>query len=233
MLDLFVALDVDEKKEAFSLVESLKPHVKGFKVGPRLGFLLSENDWKTLSNSGEIFIDYKFHDIPSTVLSAVKRSFNLGASYCTVHAANGEVCLSALAELEKELNKISPFKILVVSLLTSFDQDKNKLPLSENDSPKELVLKLVDVAYKAGMRNFVCSPYEAKSLKQKYEDLFLVTPGVRLKTGAVDDQSRVATPEFAWSNGADYLVAGRMLTKSSNLEETVKIVREQWLKLKE
>jgi len=232
MLDLFAALDVDDKDKAMSLVETLKPHIKGFKVGPRLGFLLEAQDWKLLSSSGEVFIDYKFYDIPSTVISAVRRSFNLGASYCTVHAANGALCLTELSKLEKDLNEQRPFKILVVSLLTSFDQDKNKLPLSEGESATDLVFDLVDVAYKAGMRNFVCSPYEAKALKEKYEDLFLVTPGVRLKEGAVHDQSRVATPEFAWKSGADYLVTGRMLTESSNLEETVSKVREQWQKVK-
>ncbi len=228
MLDLFAALDVDDKEKAFSLVESLKPHIKGFKVGPRLGFLLNENEWKLLADAGEVFIDYKFYDIPSTVLSAVKRSFNLGASYCTVHAANGALCLEELSALEKELNSIKPFKILVVSLLTSFDQDKNKLPLSGDKTSDELVFKLIDLAYSAGMRNFVCSPYEAKALKEKYRDIFLVTPGVRLNSGAVHDQSRVATPEFAWKNGADYLVTGRMLTESSNLINTINTVKEQW-----
>jgi orotidine-5'-phosphate decarboxylase len=42
----------------------------------------------------------------------------------------------------------------------------------------------------------------------------LVTPGIRLAGVDADDQSRIATPETALANGADYLVIGRPITRA-------------------
>jgi len=44
----------------------------------------------------------------------------------------------------------------------------------------------------------------------------LVTPGIRPGGTAADDQSRIATPEAAIANGADYLVIGRAITRAAD-----------------
>jgi len=207
---VFLALDVDDKKKAYSLVEKWHPFVQGFKVGPRLGFQLSSDDWSHFSKKGDLFLDYKFFDIPSTTRSAVKRAFELGNSFCTVHALNGEFCLSELAKLEKELNEIRPFKILAVTLLTSFDQDSNKLPLVNKDS-ESVVKNLTSVVASSGITGLVCSSAEASVIKESYSKMSLVCPGVRFKGDSLDDQKRVMTPNEAFSSGADYLVMGRSL----------------------
>jgi orotidine-5'-phosphate decarboxylase len=41
-------------------------------------------------------------------------------------------------------------------------------------------------------------------------------PGIRAKSAASDDQSRIATPEDAIRAGADYLVVGRPITAASD-----------------
>lgn len=207
---VFLALDVDDKDKAFDLVQKWSPFVKGFKVGPRLGFQLSTSEWAELSNNGDLFLDYKFFDIPSTTLSAVKRAFDLGVSFCTVHALNGEVCLKGLAKLEVELNQIRPFKILAVTLLTSFDQNSNKLPLVSKNS-EQVVSDLTSVVAESGVTGLVCSSAEAKVIKKAYPNLSLVCPGVRFKGDSLDDQKRVMTPKEAFLSGADYLVMGRSL----------------------
>jgi orotidine-5'-phosphate decarboxylase len=209
---VFLALDVDHKNEAFDLVKKWSTHIQGFKVGPRLGFQLTQSEWSYLAREGELFLDYKFFDIPSTVKSSVDRAFRLGASFCTVHALNGEVCLKELSKLEKELNRVRPFKILAVTLLTSFDQETNKLPLTLR--PSESVVKtLASLVVHSGLTGLVCSAAEAPMIKALYPKLTLVCPGVRFKGDSNDDQKRVLTPKEAFSNGADHLVMGRALMK--------------------
>ena len=48
----------------------------------------------------------------------------------------------------------------------------------------------------------------------KFPTSLLVTPGIRLQNDSVNDQKRVATPEFALSQGATHLVVGRSILKS-------------------
>jgi orotidine-5'-phosphate decarboxylase len=54
-----------------------------------------------------------------------------------------------------------------------------------------------------------------------------VTPGVRSAGAAAGDQKRVATPAQAIADGADYLVIGRQITRSSDPRaEFLKICEE-------
>lgn len=225
---VFLALDVDDVGEALHLAKSWSPYIKGFKVGPRLGFKLANTDWDKLVQCGEIFIDYKFYDIPSTVEGAVRAAFDKGASFCTVHAMNGALCLQRLSKLEQSLSQKRPFKILVVTLLTSFDQKENMLPLLETKKPEELVSQFAQVVFDSGLSGIVCSSYELQEIKTKNPRAFCVTPGIRFKEDASDDQARVATPKNAWATGSDYLVMGRSLINTKNIEKTAKNLEQAW-----
>ena len=44
----------------------------------------------------------------------------------------------------------------------------------------------------------------------------LVTPGIRPIDALTDDQNRIATPQIAIQNGADYLVIGRPISQAEN-----------------
>lgn len=225
---VFLALDVHDKVEALKLAKVWAPHVSGLKVGPRLGFQLSETEWKNLSSMAELFIDYKFFDIPSTVESSVERAFECGASFCTVHAMNGLECLKKLSALEEKLSRRRPFKILCVTLLTSFDQEENSLPLVKEKDATVIVKDLASLVLKSGLTGLVCSAQEVEALKAKNENAFLVTPGIRFAEDSLDDQKRVVTPSGAWKSGSDYLVMGRSLLRASNIEDTAKKLRDQW-----
>ncbi len=94
----------------------------GFKLGPRLLLKYGQSLIQEIAQYAPVFVDCKFFDITSTTMAAVRSSFEAGASVVTVHALNGKECLQALAKLEKELNQIRPFKILCVTILTSWSQ---------------------------------------------------------------------------------------------------------------
>ena len=46
------------------------------------------------------------------------------------------------------------------------------------------------------------------------QDAYIVTQGVRPAGAEAGDQSRVATPAFAFGNGASHIVVGRPVTQA-------------------
>lgn len=218
---IFVALDVDNENQAMELARQVEPFVGGFKLGPRLLLRYGPHLVQKLAEFGEVFIDNKYFDIPSTVVAAVKASFEAGATYATVHASNGSECLKQLAELEKELNEERFFKILVVTVLTSFDELNRPVNWSRA-SLEDQVLDLAGEAFKAGLNGIVCSGREVKKLKDRYPQGFFVTPGIRLAPEINDDQKRIITPDVAINNGASALVVGRPIVMASQPREAAR-----------
>ena len=65
----------------------------------------------------------------------------------------------------------------------------------------------------AGARAIVCSPREVAAVRAEVgPGITLITPGVRPAGAATQDQTRVATPQQALTDGADLLVIGRPIT---------------------
>lgn len=210
---IFVALDLDNAQQAMDLVRQTRAFVGGFKIGPRLCLRYGESLLKELSRHGNIFIDCKFFDIPNTMESSVRASFELGASYCTVHAQAGREALSRLAEVEEELCRIRPFRILAVTVLTSFRQDT--LPSVTQGMPiDDQTVALARLSVDCGLSGLVCSPEEVGRLRQLFPDSYLVTPGVRLSHEEKGDQKRVSDPRTALQRGASALVVGRPIYES-------------------
>lgn len=213
---LFLALDVDSAEKALELAQELSPFVGGFKVGPRLSAKFGGSLIEKLSGLGPVFLDNKYYDIPSTMTSAVQCAFDCGASYVTIHAQAGSEALASLFELEKKLNNERPFRILSVTVLTSYSEKTappnwKKLPFVDQ------VESLSDLTLRSGLKGLVCSPQEVKGLRRRHPESFIVTPGIRLSDGAQSkDQVRVGTPEQALSDGASALVVGRPIIEAQD-----------------
>ncbi len=154
-----------------------------------------------------VFLDLKLHDIPETVERAVAQASHLGARLVTVHASGGRAMLKrAVARAAAEGGHLA---ICAVTVLTSLD-DADLHDIGMNGSPNEAAVRLARVAFDEGVRWFVCSPAEVRSLRAALgKDAVLVTPGVRPANAALGDQKRVATPEQAIADGADWVVVGR------------------------
>lgn len=213
---LCVALDVDDKQKAITLAENLSDFVGGLKIGPRLVNKYGESLIRDLSSIAPVFVDCKFFDIESTMLAAVKAVFEAGASVCTVHALSGADCLKALARLEKELNQDRPFRILAVTILTSWSE--KSYPVIINNEPiDQLVLKLAQQVQDSGLNSIVCSAQELVFLKDL--NLYKLTPGIRFDLDSAGDQKRIATPDFAIKNGANALVVGRPIIEAQHPRE--------------
>jgi orotidine-5'-phosphate decarboxylase len=223
---LFVALDVDTVEEALALVKETRAFVGGFKIGPRLSLRYGEPLLKELSRHGSMFVDNKYFDIPSTMESAVRATFEVGASFCTVHAQAGSEALKRLAEVEEELSTKRPFRILAVTILTSFRQE-NLPSVSQNMPLAEQTLALAKLTLDSGLTGLVCSPDEVENLRAHFPQAYLVTPGVRLSHEDRGDQKRVADPITALRRGASALVVGRPIYESPEPARAAKTYYEE------
>ena len=108
-------------------------------------------------------------------------------------------------------------KVFGVTALTSLSDDDTKEIYRRNTS--EQVNVMLDLAESAGIDGVVCSPHEL-NLVSKRKSLLSITPGIRVQNSN-DDQKRVMTPKEAIDMGSDYLVIGRPITKSANIEQSL------------
>jgi orotidine-5'-phosphate decarboxylase len=210
---VIVALDVNSVEEVRALVSKVGPNIKTFKVGMRLFTKYGPALVRELKENGyDIFLDLKYHDIPNTVETACYEAALLGVDMLTIHACGGkEMCRAAVKGAKDgaaKSGKKAP-TILAVTVLTSM----NEVALKEvgvNKAVDMQVLNLASMAINEGVGGIVCSPLEVKKLKSEIKNKFVaVIPGIRLPEGNTNDQKRVAGPDAAIKDGADYLVIGR------------------------
>jgi orotidine-5'-phosphate decarboxylase len=208
---LIVALDTPDVGEARRLVERIGESAVFYKIGMELAYggglpLVSE-----LASAGkQVFLDLKLHDIPNTVERATAQAARLGATFLTVHAYP-QTMRAAVAGA-----KGSGTQILAVSVLTSYD-DADLFDACYRFGVVETVRRRVGQAQELGVDGLVASAAEASLVRQTVgAGMLLVTPGIRPKSVAADDQKRVATPAEAIRNGADYLVVGRPVTRAAD-----------------
>lgn len=214
---IILALDVDTRDQALKIADEVADTVGGFKLGPRLCLRYGMEFVKEMATRGPIFLDNKHFDIPSTMEAAVRASFEAGASLVTVHALSGAEALTRMATVEKELSQQRPFRILAVTILTSWDQ--NSLPGNMKAQPiAQHVTELAQLVKASGLSSVVCSPHELDLLQN--QDLYLVTPGIRFSMQDSGDQKRIMGPKEALRKGASALVVGRPILEAKNLRET-------------
>ncbi len=212
---IILALDVDSADACFRLADKLSGRIGAIKVGPRLVVRYGAELVSRLAKSAPVFVDNKYLDIPSTMEGAIRATFESGATLATIHAWAGKEALERLASVERELNQIRPFKILVVTILTSFA--KETLPPGLRDQSIDAhVTELARLAIDSGLSGIVCSPHEVRNVRSLSASAYLVTPGVRLPTDSAGDQKRIETPAEAMRKGASALVIGRPIYEAKD-----------------
>jgi orotidine-5'-phosphate decarboxylase len=213
---IILALDVDCRDQALKIADELADIVGGFKLGPRLCLRYGADFVREITHRGPVFLDNKHFDIPSTMEAAVRASFDAGASLVTVHALSGSEALKKMALLEEELNKVRHFRILAVTILTSWGEESPPNIL-KSQKISQHVSDLVSLVQESGMKGIVCSPHELDLLQNR--GLYLVTPGIRTNMRSADDQKRIMGPAEAIDLGASALVVGRPILEAKNLIE--------------
>jgi len=213
---IFVAIDTTDLDQARRLAADLCGHVGGVKLGKEFFTAQGPAGVRAVAAAGlPVFLDLKFHDIPATVAGAVLAALPLKPFMVNVHAAGGPAMMRAAAGAAAEAGAGRPL-VLAVTVLTSLDGDDLKACGVDAD-PDAQVLRLAALARECGLDGVVCSPREARALREANgPDFKLVVPGVRPGWAAAVDQKRIMTPAEAVAEGADWLVIGRPITGSDD-----------------
>ena len=221
--NIFVACDTSNLSEIKKIIKQTQ--TTKLKIVPKFGlqFFYSKNGRKFLENfKKDFWLDLKINDIPQTALSAIDSLKDLKrCKYITVHANGGLEMLKAIKKKTKTINK--GVKVLGVTVLTSLD-NKSLKEIGHTKSVNQLVLKQASLIKKSGCDGIVCSAKEAKMVRQKYKNLFIVTPGIRLPGDSANDQSRVMTPSDAFKNKVSGIVMGRSLIKGNIKNNTQRLI---------
>lgn len=208
---VIVALDFPDARSALALSTSLDPRQCRLKVGIELFTAAGPALVERLVDDGyAVFLDLKFHDIPTTVARACSAAARMGVWMLNVHTLGGMNMLSAARAAIDSANH-RPL-LLGVTVLTSLATgDLREIGI---DVPLEnQVQSCAVLAQRAGLDGVVCSPHEAAALRGRFgPEFLLVTPGIRAEPVCADDQSRSMTAAEARRQGADYLVIGRPIT---------------------
>ncbi len=210
---IIVALDVSTLREAESLVKQLVGIVPTFKVGKELFTAEGPEVVRMIHGyNAQVFLDLKYHDIPTTVARAVTAAAGLGVFMLNMHAFGGSKMMWAASEAIAKLEH-QPI-LLGVTVLTSMGQsDLHELNISKAVDQEVATLALL--AIESGLDGVVASGHEAKMIRDACgKDFVIVTPGVRPKSTNRHDQTRVLTPQEAINNGASYIVIGRPITQA-------------------
>lgn len=226
MTTIIVALDVPTADAALDLVDRVGDRIEYYKVGSPMYTRTGPSIVKELKARGKrVFLDLKYHDIPSTVGNAVESAATLGVDMLTLHASGGAAMLRAAADAAGDNGP----RLLGVTILTSFTADDvenvwDKKILSVRDE----VVRLAALAAESGLHGIVSSPLEAETLKRRHGAGFIVvTPGIRPAGGKPGDQARTATPADATRAGADYLVIGRPIVEAADPATVIDAVQAE------
>ena len=228
---LLVALDLPSGAEALAVADRVREVVGGFKVGSRLFTAEGPDFVRSLARNGDrVFLDLKFHDIPNTVATAVSAATSLGVWMVNVHASGGLRMMQAARDAARETaaaeRRPAPL-VIAVTVLTSISQAS----LGQTGVPGPVldqVLRLAELAQRAGLDGVVASPQETALLRQRCGPQFvIVTPGIRGGSAATtgsDDQERTMGPAEAIAAGASYLVVGRPIVAAANARKAAETI---------
>ena len=212
---IIVALDINDINTTFKFIDTIDPTLCRLKIGKELFTKYGPDVIHSIHRKGfEIFLDLKFHDIPTTVYKACISTFSLNVWMLNVHLSGGLEMITAAVNAKNDCQSSS--KLIGVTVLTS---------LSDTDCSSvygctrlEQIKRLKDIGISANIDGFVCSPYDVKTINSN--EKIYVTPGIRID-GNIDDHHKVISPSKALELGSTYLVIGRSITSSKEPNKTL------------
>lgn len=223
---IIVALDIESTDEARSIISELRGRIGAFKVGLQLFTAGGPDFVREIAEAGlRVFLDLKYHDIPTTVAKAGIEAARLGVWMFNVHAAGGSEMMKRTADdvagfcVRNDVAK--PF-IIGVTVLTSSNAD-TLIETGTEGNVNDQVVRLAKLSRESGLDGVVASPREVTAIRQAIEDtsFITVTPGIRPIKATADDQKRVTTFRDAIATGTDYVVIGRPITQAGNRIDAV------------
>ena len=117
---IIVALDTTDAERAVSMATTLSGFVGGLKLGKEFFTANGPGAVGRISRIGlPIFLDLKFHDIPTTVAAAGRAALPLKPYMINVHATGGSAMMQAAAAAAAEAGEDRPLVVRVTDLTTN------------------------------------------------------------------------------------------------------------------
>ena len=216
MREVIIACDFSSKEATLAFLDQFKDVKPFVKIGMELYYAEGPSIVKEIKERGhKIFLDLKLHDIPNTVYKAMKNVAALGVDMTNVHAAG---TIEMMKAAKKAIDEVNPnTKLIAVTQLTSTSEEMMQKELWIDHQINDTIQHYALNTQQAGLDGVVCSPLEAKLVKDVCnEDFITVTPGIRFDDASKGDQKRVTTPAMAREIGSSYIVVGRPITASDD-----------------
>jgi len=208
---VYLAVDVPQLDAARALVEKVRGHVGGIKLGLEFFCAHGTHGVLEMAHLGlPIFLDLKLHDIPNTVAAAMQSLHVLEPAIMTVHASGGRAMMEDAKAAAGEHTKV-----VAVTMLTSLDE-RDLMRTGVAGSAHDHVMRLAELAEAAGLDGIVCSGQEVGAVHKQWKKGFFVVPGLRPAGSGAGDQKRVVTPRQARDDGASVLVIGRPISRADD-----------------
>jgi len=193
---LIVSIDVSTKQQVIELCTKISGRVSTVKLGLELLYSQGFSVVDTVKSFGyKVMLDSKLYDIPNTVSGACRAIAFLKPWAVTIHTLGGPQMIGdakkAISSASQNKGVFAPL-LLGVTILTSLD-DKDLEKMGFKNGYMDTVISLASI------------------------DFYIATPGIRLSSDSSNDQKRVATPQQAVADGADFLVVGRSITAKDDI----------------
>lgn len=195
-------------KSALEKTAAIAKYVDCVKIGHILCSTLSFTEINELVGDKDIFLDFKLHDIPNTVKTAIENYSQAipNFKYFTFHGTASEEMVKAALTA-----KTDAIPLAVITLSSDADFDKT-------DS-----LTKFERCVNLGVTDFICHPHLVADVKAKFgKKIKLYVPGVRLDSDLKDDHFNALTPQKAKELGVDYIIVGRPLLAAADIVTKLK-----------
>ncbi|MBT7925361.1 MAG: orotidine-5'-phosphate decarboxylase, partial [Opitutae bacterium] len=153
--EVILALDVESRSRAETIIQAAGENLKWIKIGLQTYLRDGPTFVCDLASEGKnIFLDLKLHDIPNTMAKAIESLSTLPISMLTIHASAGSEALTRCSDTMRGV--LPGATLLAVTVLTSMDSE-NLNRLGVMNTPEDQVTRLAKLATDAGVGGIVCS----------------------------------------------------------------------------
>jgi len=214
-MQIIIALDNMSFEKALESMILLGPFVDGFKIN----HTLLERSTMFEHYEGELFIDFKLWDTPTTVCSVVEMILEKGATMTTISTFNNEEVFRCLHQYAEDI------KLLGVTYLTSWSaQEQYQIT---REMPHAMWRRNTERIRKYGFVGIICSAQDISDISQdsRCDGMLRICPGITFQSHN-HGQSRTTNPRLAQDLGADCIIIGRSVTQSDDPVKTITEIKK-------
>jgi orotidine-5'-phosphate decarboxylase len=217
---LIVALDVPSLDDARALADDLGDLVRLYKVGLELGLAAGLRETIGALPDRQIFADLKLpDDIGTTIARVVRMCSDLDVRFLTIGASASRATIGAARDARGTARRP---QLLSVPFLST--ESAETLALGDQDFERRLLAR-GRAALEAGCDGLIVSGPQIASVRARFPDAVLVSPGIRPAGSRLHDHRRATRPADALRMGADFIVVGRPIRDAADREGRRRMTR--------